>query len=107
MTEQEFQIELWDLFCKAIEENLFPTQVLFSLKFCEVRFKENILETLKQQGPKLTEIWLAESEVLSKIEDPPFMYAGSWVSDGFIRTKDMMVIVIIGICKPHNGFTSS
>ena len=29
MTEQEFQIELWDLFCKAIEENLekYITQV--------------------------------------------------------------------------------
>tara|TARA_R110000824_G_scaffold5551_5_gene25620 strand:+ start:262 stop:534 length:273 start_codon:yes stop_codon:yes gene_type:complete len=68
MTEQEFQIELWDLFCKGIEEKLMPTQVLFSLKFCEVRFKKNILEILEEQGPKLTEIWLAESEVLSKID---------------------------------------
>lgn len=87
MTEQEFQIELWDLFCKAIEENLFPTQVLFSLKFCEVRFKDNILETLKQQGPKLTEIWLAESEVLSKI-DSMEMFLALCKEGGFVIEEE-------------------
>ena len=87
MTEQEFQIELWDLFCKAIEENLFPTQVLFSLKFCEVRFKENILETLKQQGTKLTEIWLAESEVLSII-DSMEMFLALCKEGGFVIEEE-------------------
>ena len=49
-------------------------------------YKKNLI------GKFVKEMFSMRLSELTKSEDPPFMYAGAWVANGFIRTKDMMVV---------------
>lgn len=87
MTEKELQLEIWELFTKAIEENLMPTQILFALKFCEVRLKTHITELLDEHAPEHTENWLEEADIISRINSEEALVALSKV--GFITDEEI------------------
>ena len=87
MTEQKLQLEILELFTKAIEENLMPTQILFALKFCEVRLKTHITELLDEHAPEHTEVWLEEADIISKINSEEALEALSKV--GFLSNGEI------------------
>ena len=87
MTEKELQLEIWELFTKAIEENLMPQQILFALRFCEVRLKTHITELLNEHAPEHTENWLEEADIISKINSEEALEALSKV--GFITNEEI------------------
>ena len=87
MTEQKLQREIWEIFTKAIEENLMPTQILFALKFCEVSLKTHITELLDEHAPGYTEMWLEEADIISKINSEEALEALSEV--GFLSNGEI------------------
>ena len=87
MTEKELQLEIWEIFNKAIEENLMPTQILFALRFCEVRLKTHITDLLNEHAPEHTEMWLEEADIISKINSEEALEALSKL--GFITNEEI------------------
>ena len=87
MTEKELQLEIWEIFNKAIEENLMPTQILFALRFCEVRLKTHITDLLNEHAPEHTENWLEEADIISKINSEEALEALSNL--GFITNEEI------------------